>query len=191
VLVTIVSAASLALGFFVGRASVDTPAVQVLEAAAQEAGPAAAAEESIPDPLSGTRTAALPEDAENSPFYAGKADAPEGSEEEAEEAPQAVPRARRQRLPPPKKHPAETKQAAPEGEYTVQVGAFLNDKDARGLKDALARSGYKAYVFATRDGEMPIYKVRVGSYESEDEARLTALAIRKAEGVAAFVTPSR
>jgi outer membrane protein assembly factor BamD (BamD/ComL family) len=48
--------------------------------------------------------------------------------------------------------------------YTVQVGSFANNINARNLREKLVQKGYPAYIDETNssEGSRPIYRVRVG-----------------------------
>jgi tetratricopeptide (TPR) repeat protein len=46
--------------------------------------------------------------------------------------------------------------------YTVQVGCFANEKNARNLLQALIQKGYPAYIEETNPGATTSYRVRVG-----------------------------
>jgi septal ring-binding cell division protein DamX len=57
---------------------------------------------------------------------------------------------------------------SPASFYTVQVGSFSNQKNARALAGKLSRLNYDAYVEKDENGRM--YRVRVGHFTSKEEA---------------------
>ncbi|MCE5194936.1 MAG: SPOR domain-containing protein [Nitrospiraceae bacterium] len=72
--------------------------------------------------------------------------------------------------------------------YTVQAGAFKNQKDAEILKKKLEKKGHKAYIKKmTGAKNIKLYKVRVGSFEDKEEAEFLATRLKK-EGFKPFIT---
>jgi cell division septation protein DedD len=73
--------------------------------------------------------------------------------------------------------------------YTVQLGALKKAGEARNLKTAYAKKGYKTYITVTKNkGKEKIYKVRTGEFKEKKDAEILALRLKKNEGLAAFVT---
>jgi len=73
--------------------------------------------------------------------------------------------------------------------YTVQLGALKSAAEARSLKAAYAKKGYKTYIAAARNSRNEkIYKVRAGEFREKKEAEILAHRLKKNEGLAAFVT---
>jgi cell division septation protein DedD len=115
--------------------------------------------------------------------------------------PQAVERAAAAAPPPPNDgkvviiSEAETddanKQAATEPEYvTVQVGVFLNEKDASRLLKQVESKGYAPTFFSGRDAEArQWYAVRIGIYSDREQATKAAANFTKQEGLKAVVRP--
>jgi len=116
--------------------------------------------------------------------------------------PQAVERAAVAAAPPPANDgkvviisEAETddanKQAATEPGYvTVQVGVFLNEKDASRLLKQVESKGYAPTFFSGRDAEArQWYAVRIGIYSDREQATKAAANFTKQEGLKAVVRP--
>jgi cell division septation protein DedD len=116
--------------------------------------------------------------------------------------PQAVERAAAAAAPPPANDgkvviisEAETddanKLAATEPEYvTVQVGVFLNEKDASRLLKQVESKGYAPTFFSGRDAEArQWYAVRIGIYSDREQATKAAANFTKQEGLKAVVRP--
>ena len=82
---------------------------------------------------------------------------------------------------------------APAGdpEYvTVQVGAFLNEKDASHLLKKIESKGYAPTFFSGRDAEArQWYAVRIGIYSDREQATKAAANFTKQEGLKAVVRP--
>ncbi len=71
--------------------------------------------------------------------------------------------------------------------YTVQAGAFRNQKDAEALKRKLEARKYKASIRKEADAKgVAFFKVRTGEFDTKKEASVFALKLRKAEGLNAF-----
>lgn len=83
------------------------------------------------------------------------------------------------------------KQAAAEPEYvTVQVGVFLNEKDASRLLKQVESKGYAPTFFSGRDAEArQWYAVRIGVYSDREQATKAAANFTKQEGLKAVVRP--
>lgn len=74
------------------------------------------------------------------------------------------------------------------GIYTVQAGAFKNEKEAVALKTKLEKKGYNnIYMFKERKPKNRVlFKVRVGDFETKKEAEIFAVKLNKTEGFRAF-----
>ncbi|NIO82433.1 MAG: hypothetical protein GTN68_17960, partial [Candidatus Aminicenantes bacterium] len=72
--------------------------------------------------------------------------------------------------------------------YSVQAGAFENEKNALHLMDELQKKGYAVFI---RMGEWkdnrPFYSVMVGEYEKREDAQAESMRIRRQEGIQSFV----
>ncbi len=85
--------------------------------------------------------------------------------------------------------PKETKSAGDEGvAYTVQVGAFKNQKEADSLRVQLESKGYKVYTKKGTLKKATVFKVMVGEFARKKEAEVFALKLRNAERLNAYVT---
>jgi tetratricopeptide (TPR) repeat protein len=60
------------------------------------------------------------------------------------------------------------------GSYSVQVGAFSLQENARGLALKLKAQGFSSYISQAMSGNKKIYKVRVGGFASKPEAKAAA-----------------
>ena len=82
-------------------------------------------------------------------------------------------------------------QAAAEPEYvTVQVGVFLDEKDASRLLKKIESKGYAPTFFSGRDAEArQWYAVRIGIYSDREQATKAAANFTKQEGLKAVVRP--
>lgn len=73
--------------------------------------------------------------------------------------------------------------------YTVQVGAFKNQKDADALKRKLEDKKYNAYIKRTTLSQnLKLFKVRTGEFTKREDAEMLAIKLKKTEGLNAFVT---
>ncbi len=54
--------------------------------------------------------------------------------------------------------------------FTVQVGAFTEEKNARALREELIAKGYKVFLVDESKGSYSLHKVRVGRYKDRYEA---------------------
>jgi DedD protein len=88
--------------------------------------------------------------------------------------------------PPPKPAPA----ATATGDWTVQLGSFSEEANARRLAQRVGTFGYKAEVASLKSDGRTLYRVRVGPARSRAEADATASAL-KAHGVDARVVAAR
>jgi DedD protein len=85
--------------------------------------------------------------------------------------------------------PKETTRAGDEGvAYTVQVGAFKNQKEADSLRVKLDSKGYKVYTKKGTLKKVTVFKVMVGEFARKKEAEVFALKLRNAERLNAYVT---
>ena len=84
------------------------------------------------------------------------------------------------------------KQQAADPEYvTVQVGVFLDAKEANSLLQQMERKGYAPTFFSGRDAEArQWYAVRIGSYSDKEQATRAAANFTKQEKIKAVVRPS-
>jgi hypothetical protein len=69
-----------------------------------------------------------------------------------------------------KPEPAKAAASAGSGPIAVQVGAFGTRGEAEKLAKRLSGKGYAAYIVSPEGGGPSVFKVRVGNYQSADEA---------------------
>jgi cell division septation protein DedD len=83
----------------------------------------------------------------------------------------------------------ETKNAGGGGTvYTLQVGAFKNQKEAESLRARLDGKGYRAYTRKTASKGTTLYKVMVGEFTRKKEAEVFALKLQNMEGLNAYIS---
>ncbi len=76
--------------------------------------------------------------------------------------------------------------------YTVQAGAFRNQKDAEALKHKLEAKGYKAFIKKEPNSRgVVLFKVRTGEFEKKKEASVFALKLKKTDGLNAFAVEKK
>lgn len=75
--------------------------------------------------------------------------------------------------------------------YTVQVGAFKRLKEADNLKSLLEKKGYNSYIETADARRGKLYKVRVGKFNTRDQAEEVTEDIKKMKGLDAFTLISR
>jgi cell division septation protein DedD len=75
--------------------------------------------------------------------------------------------------------------------WTVQVNAFPDEKSAKTWVDRLKDKGYNAYLSESRVQGRLWYRVRVGRFDSREEAEKTQESLRKREQLARSFTTSR
>jgi len=87
--------------------------------------------------------------------------------------------------------PSSDETAASEPEYvTVQVGVFLDEKEANRLLKDIERKGYAPSFFSGRDAEArQWYAVRIGAYSDKQQASNAAANFTKQEKIKAVVRP--
>ena len=73
--------------------------------------------------------------------------------------------------------------------FTVQVGAYQDQRAAENLKSSLKSKGYSVYMEeGAFSGGNKIYRVRVGKYKEREKAQTLAIQLEKEERLATFVT---
>ena len=83
---------------------------------------------------------------------------------------------------------AVTPAAASAGDYWVQVFAGRDRRSAEGQYDALKSAGYAVRLFAEKEGEGSLFKVRVGGFPGRDEAGAAAQELQQRGFAGAWVT---
>ncbi len=82
--------------------------------------------------------------------------------------------------------PAAAATSPVKGEWTVQLGSFGDEGNARRLADRASTFGYKASVASYKASGKTMYRVRVGAYGTKGQAEATASAL-SAHGLTAKV----
>ena len=96
----------------------------------------------------------------------------------------------------PERVPATTAPASPKpetkaaGDWTVQLGSFSDEANAKRVAQRASTYGYKAEVSTSRNGARTLYRVRVGPQATKAASDATASALR-AHGVEATVVAAR
>jgi DedD protein len=90
----------------------------------------------------------------------------------------------------PASAPAPKPQASAAGDWTVQLGSFEDEANARRLAQRAVTYGHKAEVSSYKNGARTLYRVRVGPQATKAAADATASALR-AHGVDARVVAAR
>jgi DedD protein len=93
-------------------------------------------------------------------------------------------------LPPAATTPRPAPTAPASGDWTVQLGSFSEEANARRVAQRSGTFGYKAEVSTLKSGGRTLYRVRVGSGRSRAEAEATVSAL-KAHGIDASVVAAR
>jgi DedD protein len=84
---------------------------------------------------------------------------------------------------------AEERPHAASTEWTVQVGVFGSAQQAVGVKKGLDQKGFEAQVAPMNSGDgQVLYRVRVGSFHSREEALREADRVRSERSLPTFVT---
>jgi cell division septation protein DedD len=72
--------------------------------------------------------------------------------------------------------------------YVVQIAALNVRNEAEAIAERLAAKGYSAYVESPASGSPPIYRVRIGRFDSRREAETVAAKLEKEEQFKPWVT---
>ncbi len=96
----------------------------------------------------------------------------------------------------PARKASEPKQAAAGSEaqekiWAVQVNAFPFERDAKGLAKRLSDKGYDAYVVPTNIKGKDWYRVRVGRFKTQEEAKTLQETLKTKEKFTKSITTSR
>jgi len=93
---------------------------------------------------------------------------------------------------PPKTEPTAPPKAGPAatGDWSVQLGSFEDEGNAKRMAQRAGTFGYKAEVSSDRNGARTLYRVRVGPQATKASADAVASALR-AHGVEARVVAAR
>jgi cell division septation protein DedD len=84
---------------------------------------------------------------------------------------------------------AEEKTAPPKPKYALQVAAFNNSVEAQEMVNRLKKKGYDAYrVTGNAAAKGTLHRVRIGHFESLQEARQFALTFEKKENMKPIIS---
>lgn len=88
------------------------------------------------------------------------------------------------------KSPETKAEETSQSSFSIQVGVFVDEKDANQLVGQLRSKGYAPFVLATNDDEAHTwYAVRIGTYTDRTEAARAASNIATQENIKTFVRP--
>lgn len=104
-----------------------------------------------------------------------------------EQAEPEIPEAKAAATPEPEVAPVNTLEQM-SGNYTVQVGSFTRAGDAQRMAANLESDGYPAYVARGVVDGTTYYRVRVGKYQTRDEASRMASKVKRSKAIDAFTT---
>lgn len=79
----------------------------------------------------------------------------------------------------PSATPANPAPGIPDVGWSVQVGSFASRSNADGLQQRLKEKGYPAFVYRNASENPPLFRVRVGPYTVENEAKMAAQRLRE------------
>jgi cell division septation protein DedD len=83
----------------------------------------------------------------------------------------------------------EGKPSAPKTKFTLQVGAYNNSQEAQELVQQLRKKGYEAYIApGTAAAKGVLHRVRVGHFQTLQEARQFALTFEKKENLKPIIS---
>jgi cell division protein FtsN len=90
---------------------------------------------------------------------------------------------------PPPAGSAEEKSAPAKAKYTLQVAAFNNPQEAQDLVNQMKKKGYDAYqVTGSAAAKGTLHRVRIGYFQTLQEARQFALAFEKKENLKPIIS---
>jgi cell division septation protein DedD len=81
----------------------------------------------------------------------------------------------------------------PNGQYTVQIGSFKNESDAKKLQNKLKSGGYPAFIKQAIIGQETWFRLRVGTFTNKDQAKIYGdMLLKKESGTiqSVYVTPN-
>jgi DedD protein len=157
---------TLTLGEPPAAAQPATPAAESTEAPADTVVAAAVPEPTLPAPTTAAASVATPP--------AAAVPTPKPAAAETPRKPVAAPPT------------AAAATSTAKGDWTVQLGSFGDENNARRLADRASTFGYKANVANYKANGKTLYRVRVGAYGSRGQAEATASAL-SAHGLTAKV----
>lgn len=93
--------------------------------------------------------------------------------------------------PPQEKHRKPNRAVSSKGSFTIQVAALATQAAAETLSKQLRRKGYRVQIHSLAvPNRGTLFRVRVGSFETREEAELQSGKIKREEGLSPFITSS-
>lgn len=174
IILTVVSGASFALGYFVGQAGVP-------EGGPQGHGPVLRAEARTAPAPPAQPAKTLPEEVVSEPVEAPRTLRPAFIENAVKEPEKPARTVKRAAPAPPKTATART---AADAHYTVQAGVFSSRRNADKLREKLTANGFEAFV----EGSGGKFVVKAGRFATRQAAGLAVARLQSTEGIKAFVS---
>ena len=97
----------------------------------------------------------------------------------------------KKKSPKPPPAPKADQLASVEGRFTIQIYSESTLKEAEGKMGELRKMGFDAYIQKARPGTKLWYRVRIGAFNSRDEAKKAADEINSTTGVVAWIDKVR
>lgn len=111
-------------------------------------------------------------------------------------------------VPPPAEEPKQTQEATPpvemkkeenkesektiksssRGEYSIQLIAYNDREKARRMVKRLKSKGFSAFIEEGKSGGKRIFRVKIGYYDTKEDAEVVARELKKKEGLTGFIT---
>jgi cell division septation protein DedD len=203
-LIVLLIGLSFSIGVMYGRGlrKIEKPAIVAQQEKPEKVLPVPEQEQNVEQPPSTPSVAATPGKSENYTFYESltKETPPPGIEPAGEKQKEVV-------LPSPSDAEEKTKAVIPQvemkketkesketvkpsskGEYSIQVIAY-NDRDkARSMVKKLKTKGFNAFIEEGKAGGKKIFRVKIGYYDTREEAEGVARELKKKEGLTGFIT---
>ncbi|GAB4488276.1 MAG: hypothetical protein OHK006_18490 [Thermodesulfovibrionales bacterium] len=191
VIVVVCSALSFTLGFYVGKSGRTGPDQQAAHLPQQNLASAAAPLPADPGQIQESSAQAPVQQAQ--PGAATEKKIEEVVIEEPKERP-AAPAGRKPAAPVAQTASLlkQTSREASAGSmtYSVQLGAFRSQAEAKACKTKYEKKGMKPFIVTvTGKQKEKTYKVKTGEFSRRQDAEMLAVKLKKSEGMNAFVTP--
>lgn len=100
-------------------------------------------------------------------------------------------------MPPPEKQKEEKKEkketeelikSVSKGEYSIQVVAYNDREKARAMVKRLKSQGFSAFIEEGKSGDKKVFRVKIGYYNTRDDAERAAKELKKKVGLTGFIT---
>ena len=73
-------------------------------------------------------------------------------------------------------------------QYTIQVGAYKTEANAKQVADNLLKKGYRAHIISNLKDGVPLFKIHIDEFSDKKEARKLAEKLTTKENLSSFVT---